>query len=86
MKKIPKKILDLIPIYYFEFLGIKIRVRKLAFKGGWISEYQKKGFFKNKWIALNKYNGLKEAFPSSSIEDAKNAILENLKQSLNRSS
>lgn len=68
------KIEDRIIPTYFKFADMEIRIIEVS-KGKFISQYKKKGFWRDKWVNLVTYRGIKYAFPSASITDAvKSAI------------
>ena len=68
------KIEDRIIPTYFKFANLEIRIIEVS-KGKFISQYKKKGFWRDKWVNLVTYRGSKDAFQSESITNAiKSAI------------
>ena len=66
---------------YFRFADMEIRIIEVS-KGNFISQYKKKGFWRDKWINLVTYRGSKEAFPSKSRTDAVKSIINYLSEEL----
>lgn len=70
-----------IPNAEFTFLETKIRVIQLPNRK-YISQYKKKGFWKDKWVNLVTYRGSDEAYPYETMTRCVKGIIYHFSEEL----
>ena len=69
-------------IRFYTFLGVNIRIRQRPFVGDWVAEYQRKSFWKKKWVPLNRQGCGNELYSFNTLLTAKEDIIKILSLNL----